>query len=72
MDLSHIYSQPILWIASIWQWFKDSHYFLFDKSPWQNKTITSKYILCDVPHRIWENVPDAIYVEAHFHQVDAF
>ena len=27
---------------------------------------------CDVPHRIGENVPDAIYVEAPFNQVDAF
>ena len=27
---------------------------------------------CDVPHRIGENVPDAIYVEAPLNQVDAF
>ena len=27
---------------------------------------------CDVPHRIGENVSDAIYVETPFHQVDAF
>ena len=28
--------------------------------------------VCDVPHRIGENVPDAIYVETLFNQVDAF
>ena len=28
--------------------------------------------VCDVPHRIWENVPGAIYVEAPLNQVDAF
>ena len=28
--------------------------------------------VCDVPHRIGEQVPDAIYVEAPFNQVDAF
>ena len=28
--------------------------------------------VCDVPHRIRENVPDAIYVEALLNQVDAF
>ena len=28
--------------------------------------------VCDVPHRIWENVPVAIYVEAPLNQVDAF
>ena len=27
---------------------------------------------CDVPHRIWENVPSAIYVEAPLNQVDTF
>ena len=27
---------------------------------------------CDVPHRIGENVPGAIYVEAPLNQVDAF
>ena len=30
------------------------------------------YYFCDVPHRIGENVPDAIYVEAPLNQVDAF
>ena len=28
--------------------------------------------VCDVPHRIGENVPGAIYVEAPLNQVDAF
>ena len=28
--------------------------------------------VCDVPHRIRENVPGAIYVEAPLNQVDAF
>ena len=28
--------------------------------------------VCDVPHRIGENVPGAIYVEALLNQVDAF
>ena len=28
--------------------------------------------VCDVPHRIRENVPGAIYVEAHLNQVNAF
>ena len=28
--------------------------------------------ICDVPHWIGEQVPDAIYVEAPFNQVDAF
>ena len=28
--------------------------------------------VCDVPHRIGENVPDAIYVETPLNQVDAF
>ena len=28
--------------------------------------------VCDVPHRIGENVPDTIYVETLFNQVDAF
>ena len=27
---------------------------------------------CDVPHRIGENVPGAIYVEAPLNQLDAF
>ena len=27
---------------------------------------------CDVPHRIGENVPGAIYVKAPLNQVDAF
>ena len=27
---------------------------------------------CDVPHRIGEQVPGAIYVEAPLNQVDAF
>ena len=27
---------------------------------------------CDVPHRIEENVPDAIYVETPLNQVDTF
>ena len=28
--------------------------------------------VCDVPHQIGENVPDAIYVEAPLNQVDPF
>ena len=28
--------------------------------------------VCDVPHRIGENVPDTIYVETPLNQVDAF
>ena len=28
--------------------------------------------VCDVPHQIGENVPDAIYVEVPLNQVDAF
>ena len=28
--------------------------------------------VCDVPHRIGEKVPDTIYIETHFNQVDAF
>ena len=28
--------------------------------------------VCDVPHRIGEQVPDAIYVETPLNQVDAF
>ena len=28
--------------------------------------------VCDVPHRIEENVPGAIYVEAPLNQVNAF
>ena len=28
--------------------------------------------ICDVPHRIGEEVPGAIYVEAPLNQVDAF
>ena len=28
--------------------------------------------VCDVPHRIGENVPGAIYVETPLNQVDAF
>ena len=28
--------------------------------------------VCDVPHRIEENVPDAIYVETPLNQVDTF
>ena len=28
--------------------------------------------ICDVPHRIGEQVPGAIYVEAPLNQVDAF
>ena len=28
--------------------------------------------VCDVPHQIGEKVPDTIYIEAHFNQVDAF
>ena len=28
--------------------------------------------VCDVPHRIWEKVYSAIYVEVPFNQVDAF
>ena len=28
--------------------------------------------VCDVPHRIGEQVPDAIYVEAPLNQVNAF
>ena len=27
---------------------------------------------CDVPHRIGEKVPDAIYIKAPLNQVDAF
>ena len=29
-------------------------------------------MVCDVPHRIRENVPDVIYVEIPLNQVDAF
>ena len=28
--------------------------------------------VCDVPHRIEENIPSVIYVEAPLNQVDAF
>ena len=28
--------------------------------------------VCDISHRIWENVPDAIYVEVSLNQVDVF
>ena len=34
--------------------------------------MTKKALCCDVPHRIEENVSDAIYVEAPLNQVDAF
>ena len=29
-------------------------------------------VICDVPHRIGENFPDATYIEVPLNQVDAF
>ena len=37
-----------------------------------DKVIIKRVGKCDVPHRIGENVPGAIYVEAPLNQVDAF
>ena len=34
--------------------------------------VVSSHLICDVPHRIGEEVPGAIYVEALLNQVDAF
>ena len=39
----------------------------------QNEDVVSAWGgICDVPHRIGEEVPDAIYVETPLNQVDAF
>ena len=37
-----------------------------------NEDVVSAWGVCDVLHRIEENVLDVIYVEAYFNQVDAF
>ena len=38
-----------------------------------NEDVVSVWgVVCDVPHRIGENVPDTIYVETPLNQVDTF
>ena len=52
-----------VWLLSVWPRNPMGH----------NEDVVSAWGgVCDVPHRIGENVPGAIYVEALLNQVDAF
>ena len=48
--------------------------FVWPRNPMgHNENVVSAWRgVCDVPNRIWENVPGAIYVETLFNQVGSF